>query len=42
MGFSKTECSSASMIKGNSYNISCKAGTIQDLIEWGVLNHFED
>lgn len=28
MGFSKTECSSASMFKGNSFNISCKAGAM--------------
>lgn len=42
MGYSKTECQSTAMIKGIQNNIKCMAGSIDSLIDWGVVTKFED
>lgn len=42
LGFSKTECSSSSMITGNFHNLNCKTGNIDTLVDWGIISSFED
>ena len=42
MGFSQTNCDAFSMIKGNTGVLKCNAGYISELVDWGIISHFED
>ena len=30
------------MIKGNTGTLKCSAGYISELVDWGIISHFED
>ena len=42
LGFSKSECLSSSMIAGNVLQLKCATGDITELVDWGIVTHFED
>lgn len=42
MGFSKTECQTKSLIQGNKFQLKCRTGTIESLVDWGIVTRFED
>lgn len=42
LGFSKSECLSTSMIAGNVLQLRCATGEISELVDWGIVTHFED
>ena len=42
LGFSQTNCDAFSMIKGNTGILKCNSGYISELVDWGIISHFED
>lgn len=42
MGFSQTNCVAFSMIKGNTGTLKCSSGYVSELVDWGIITHFED
>ena len=42
LGFSQTNCVTYSMIKGNSAPLKCADGQISELVDWGIVAHFEN
>ena len=42
MGFAQTNCVTFSMIKGNTGSLKCSAGYVNELVDWGIITHFED
>lgn len=42
MGFSKTECQAKPLIQGNKFQLKCRTGSIESLVDWGIVTRFED
>jgi hypothetical protein len=42
LGFSKSECVTESMVVGSTSQLTCRAGQIAELVDYGVTTQFED
>ena len=42
MGFSRTDCQSSTLIEGSHQLLDCPTGTINKLVDWGIMTRFED
>ena len=42
MGFSKTRCNIVPVLHGKEESISCKAGVISEVVDWGIKTKIED